>query len=455
MLLATRLALKPRLSYRRNGQEIRQFSIDASAAKPKIYRFKERLQKGNHKVEFGYLNNFNSFNHPNPKLRGDRNLFIDYVDYVGPLGQPRPPLPAPHRSLIPEPAEPGNERQTAATYLTRFAAKAYRRPITQDEAERLETLASNVLLAGAAFEEAMQIGVQAILCSPHFLYRWELNPIEEEEGQPRALTEYELASRLSYFLWSSLPDDRLLALAANKTLLQPAVLEAEIHRMLNDPKSAALVESFAGQWLQIRNLKDAEPDDEQFPAFSEALRQSMKRETELFFSEIIREDRSLLDLLVGDFTYLNAPLAKLYGQPEPRNPGFQRVTLSPTSGRLGVLTQASILTITSNPNRTSPVNRGKWILEQILGSPPPPPPPNVREIEEEHGNGVVMTLQQKMEQHRNNPDCSTCHDKWIRLASPLKTSMPSGPGEQRRGAPIDASGVHRETFSGARGRSTF
>ena len=224
----------------------------------------------------------------------------------------------------------------------------------------------------------MQLATQAVLVSPHFLFRWELDTRPARDETIRRLNDWELASRLSYFLWSSMPDAELFRLAKLGELTKPEVLEAQVRRMVADPRSSALVENFAGQWLQIRNLAGVTPDPVKFPSFDESLRTAMKRETELFFGAVMKEDRSIFELIDSDFTYLNDRLASHYGIDGVSGSAFQRVSLDKGSGRGGILTHASILTITSNPTRTSPVNRGKWILEEILGTPPPPPPSHPR-----------------------------------------------------------------------------
>tara|TARA_B100000482_G_scaffold80090_1_gene57113 strand:- start:1139 stop:2299 length:1161 start_codon:yes stop_codon:yes gene_type:complete len=274
--------------------------------------------------------------------------------------------------------------------------------------------------SGDSFEKGMQLATQAILLSPHFLFRWELDTRPSNKESIRKLNDWELASRLSYFLWSSMPDKELRLLAKKGELSTPAVLDAQIRRMIADPKSDALIENFAGQWLQIRNLNTVTPDPEKFPEFNDSLREAMKRETELFFAALIREDRSVLEFIDSDFTYLNERLAKHYRIDGVKGDKFQRVSLPKASGRGGILTQASILTITSNPTRTSPVLRGKWILEQILGTPPPPPPPDVEELEETEEAAATSSLRERLEIHRAKSECATCHAKMDPLGFALE-----------------------------------
>ncbi|MFM7817530.1 MAG: DUF1592 domain-containing protein, partial [Verrucomicrobiota bacterium] len=251
---------------------------------------------------------------------------------------------------------------------------------------------------------AVRQAMTATLVSPHFLFRGELQPDPDNPKSVHPVDEFALASRLSYFLWSSMPDEELFALASRKRLRRN--LDAQVRRMLKDPKAHALTDNFAGQWLQLRSLAILQPDRGKFPGFSEALRRDLRQETERFFDAIVREDRPVMDFLLGDYTFVNARLAKHYGIAGVEGDEFVRVSLAGTP-RQGVLTHGSILTLTSNPNRTSPVKRGKWVLENLLSSPPPPPPPNVPELEA--GEKITGSLRQRMEKHRDNAMCASCH----------------------------------------------
>ena len=366
-------------------------------------------------------------------------LYVRRVSLTGPLDS----RPATHRKLLAcDPKEPQAEQSRAV--LERFASRAYRRPVTKDELDRLLKLADGRIRAGDKWETAMQFAMTAVLVSPKFLFRVELDdrPIGAE---PHPIDEYQLASRLSYFLWSSMPDQELFALAAKKQLT--ANLDAQVKRMLRDPKAVALTDNFVMQWLQLQPLKNASPDPKKFPQFNEQLRSAMLTETKLFFEEIVREDRRVLDILDADFTYVNGPLARLYGIPHtPKGgrrrdtEGFLRVELKGTN-RGGVLTQASVLTVTSNPGRTSPVKRGRYVLEQLLGTPPPPPPPNVPELEKDGKAVNAGTLRQQMEAHRANPACAGCHAKMDGLGFGLENFDAIGGFRTKDGAAaIDASG---------------
>jgi hypothetical protein len=275
----------------------------------------------------------------------------------------------------------------------------------------------------------MQLAVEAILVSPRFLFRI------EAAGH---LDDFEFASRLSYFLWSSMPDDELFQLAQQHRLRDPEVLRAQIHRMLFDPKSRALVENFGGQWLQTRNLDSLQPDPAKFPEFTNDLRRDMQQETKLFFQSIIRDDCPIAEFLSANYTFLNQRLAAFYGIPDIQGAQFRRVDLPPDSHRGGILTQASVLTVSSYPARTSPVIRGKWILENLLNSAPPPPPPNVPTLDET-ALGVSVTMRQRLEQHRANPACKGCHDRMDPLGFSLENYDAIGRWRTHDGdLPIDA-----------------
>ncbi len=422
------------------GEVVAEVDVTAEVDLPVIYRLPVQLEKGVAKISVAYTNNYSDNQARDPALRGDRNLFIDYLEVEGPSDQPRPPLPATHVAVIPRQPQPGDEADLAGQIFTRFASKAYRREATPAEVDRLSALAMAVFEDGASFEQSIKVGLTAVLVSPHFLFRWELDPQREGETA-RPLGGYELASRLSYFLWSSMPDEELTELAATGQLTEPEVLRAQTKRMLADPKAKELVTNFTGQWLQTRNLASVEPNPEVFPEFDEALRGAMESETDLFVQSIVDEDQSVLRLLDADYTYLNQRLAEHYGIDGVEGDDFRRVALDPASRRGGVLTQASVLTITSEPTRTSPVIRGKWVLEQILGTPPPPPPPDVEPLDETKEALESASLRERLEQHRDNPDCSGCHAKMDPIGFALENFDAIGRWRDTDGDfPIDPSG---------------
>lgn len=297
-----------------------------------------------------------------------------------------------------------------------FATRAIRRPVTESEAERLFELMRAAWDADASKQEIMQTVITAVLASPHFIYR-----VEDDEGAQfvdgvRQLNDFELASRLSYFLWSSMPDRELFELAKNGQLHSPEQLAGQARRMLLDPKAEALVNNFAGQWLQLRDLERLSPDPDLFPMLDPELRTAMRRETELLFSNIIAENRSILELLDADYSYVNERLAQHYGIDSVTGESFRKIDLN--GRRRGVLMHASILMLTSNPTRTSPVKRGKWVMDNLLAEPPPPAPPNVPELGE--AGETLGTLRQRMEQHRADPNCAICHTKMDALGFGLE-----------------------------------
>jgi hypothetical protein len=299
--------------------------------------------------------------------------------------------------------------------------------------------------SGGNFDRGVESALQFILASPEFLFRVEPDPPSRTEVYQ--LGDLALASRLSFFLWSSLPDEPLIALAAQGKLKQPAVLEQQVRRMLADSRSKTLIDNFAEQWLHLRNLKNSNPDLAAFPDFDDNLRQAMKEETELFFDSIMREDRSVMDLLNADYTFVNERLARHYGIPNIYGSRFRRVQV-PSDARRGLLGQASILTVTSYPNRTSPVERGKWMLTNLLGVPPQPPPANIPPLPESGADGKVVSLRERLETHRANPVCAGCH----RMMDPIGFAMENfdGIGRWRAkedGKSIDASGT---LFTGAK-----
>jgi hypothetical protein len=343
---------------------------------------------------------------------------------------------------------PGCDRQIIAN----LARRAYRRPVTQRETGELMAQMARVKQRGDPVEEQLVVGIEAILISPNFLFRIEKDqgpaapavPAKATTGAvvPDAhyLSDYELASRLSYFLWSSMPDEDLLRAAERGTLRRPEVIEAQVRRMLRDPKISRFVENFGGQWLQFRGLESHQPDFYLFPAFDNYLRISMVRETQMFFENLVREDRSILDFLDADYTFVNEYLGQYYGLRDVKGPEFRRVSLASTPRR-GILGQASMETISSYGNRTSVVLRGKWVLENLLNAPPPPPPAAVPDLEDAKV-GPDATIRQRMEAHRENAVCASCHSKMDPIGFGLESFDAVGGWRDKEGrTPIDASGV--------------
>ena len=359
---------------------------------------------------------------------------VDYFEVLGPYN-PAPPPPPDGRKRIFVCAQ--HTDSCVRTDLENLARLAWRRPVSSAEVQKLATYVKMAQKDGASFDKAMEVGVEAVLVSPYFLYRMERDPAA---GGDHRIGDYELASRLSYFLWSSMPDAELFRLAKEAKLHDPAVLRQQVTRMLKDPKSAALADNFGGQWLQTRNLDSLKPDPDKFPTYNAELRDAMKQETHLFFSYIVHEDRSILDFLTAKYSFVNEPLAKLYGIPNVTGDEFRKVDLTGTP-RVGVLTQASVLTVSSYPTRTSPVIRGKWILENILNAPPPPPPANVPSLKEAEA-GSAMTVRESLEKHRADPICAGCHARMDPLGFGLENFNGIGKYRTMDGKfPIDSSGT--------------
>jgi hypothetical protein len=300
------------------------------------------------------------------------------------------------------------ERQSGtAKILTRLAREAYRRPVNETDLKPLLAFYQEGRKDGD-FNSGITTALQAILASPRFVYRFERTPADVQPGDNYRIGDLELASRLSFFLWSTGPDDELIGLASHKKLRNPKVLRAQVERMLKDPRSQALSTTFAGEWLHLQNLRGAQPDAYLYPNFEKNLGLSMRRETELLFGSIVREDRSVVTLLDADYTFVDEKLARHYGIPNVTGDEFQRIHIT-DENRRGLLGQASILTLTSASNRTSPVGRGKYVMEVLLGTPPPPPPPNVPALKENAEGAKAVSVRQRMEEHRKNPACAGCH----------------------------------------------
>ena len=345
------------------------------------------------------------------------------------------------RIFVCRPAKAADDAACAKTILSTVARRAYRRSVTAADVQELLTFYKQGRADGGGFEAGIEMGIRALLVSPQFLFRVERDPASVAPGTVYRISDVDLASRLSFFLWSSIPDDALLDVAIRGQLKDPVVLRAQVRRMLADPRSKAL-DRFADQWLYLSNLTAASPDDKLFPGFDDNVRQAMREETELFFDSVKNDDRSVLDLLTANYTFLNERLAKHYGIPGVYGSEFRRVTLPADSPRGGLLGQGSILTVTSYNDRTSPVRRGKWVLSNILGMPPPPPPPNVPPLKDNGIGGKMLSMRDRMAQHRANPVCASCH----MLMDPigLSTENFDAVGQWRDrtedGAAVDASG---------------
>lgn len=425
-----------KLDLRVDGQRVKLYDalIDTEEANQGTRNFQLRLpfQAGAHDIGAAFLTE-------NAKLEGGggrgannnpstNGLFVDYVAIGGPY-DPKGPGDTESRQRIF--TCKSQDDACARKILTSLSRQAYRRPVTARDIDPLMKLFATGRADGSTFDAGIEMGLTAILVSPDFLFR-----VEHSNGR---VSDLELASRLSFFLWSSIPDEQLLQIAERDKLHDPAMLRTQTLRMLSDPKSQALLDNFAGQWLHLRNIAEWRPDAEKYPQFDDALRHAFERESTLFFGNIVREDRSVLELIDADYTFVNERLARYYGIPGVHGSYFRRVPLTGKE-RGGVLTQGGVLMVTSYPTRTSPVLRGKWILENILGAPPPPPPPNVPQLEE-NAVGSAKSLREQLEKHRANAACASCHSRLDPLGFALENF--DGVGRYRAeegGSPIDASG---------------
>jgi len=346
--------------------------------------------------------------------------------------------PSRRRLFVCVPPKAADEQACARRIVSTLARRAYRRPVTDADVSGLMAFYEAGRREGS-FDRGIELAARAVLVSPKFIFRVERDPAGVAAGAPYRISDLELASRLSFFLWSSIPDDELLDVASQGRLRSPGVLEKQVRRMLADPRSQALVSNFAGQWLHVRNLRNTTPDKNDFPDFDDNLRQAFERELDLFVGSIIAEDRSVLDLMTADYTFVNERLAKHYRIPNVYGPHFRKVTLT-EDARRGLLGKGGILLVTSHADRTSPVVRGKWILDNLIGTPPPAPPADVPPFPEETP-GAPKTVRARMEQHRANPACASCHKVMDPLGLALENFDALGAWRtQEAGSPIDASG---------------
>jgi hypothetical protein len=384
-----------------------------------------------------------------------RQMSVSRFDLTGPLNAVgREPTPSRARVFVCEPHASQEEQPCARRILSSLARRAYRRPVGESDIEPLLAAYSAGRKKGD-FDLGIQYAIRGLLVEPGFLLRVELEPTSAARGGVQPVSEVELASRLSFFLWSSVPDDELLNLAVRGTLSQPKVLEPQVRRLLADRRSTrSLVDNFAAQWLQLRSLHDEFRDPEIFPEFDENLRNGFEQETRLFVEHTLRQDTSVLELLRANYTFLNERLARHYGVPNVYGERLRRVELPGDSPRGGLLGQGSILTLTSYANRTSPVIRGKWLMQTMLGMGPPTPPANVPALAEKGGGSVPVSVRARLEQHRKNPPCATCHAQMDPLGFALENF--DGIGTWRiadEGTPIDASAMMPSgtTFEGPAG----
>ncbi len=394
------------------------------------------LPEGDHVFRAGFINDeFVKTLSPQDAVSDKRNKFPSTIIFEGPF--PAKVEKASRKRILV--CDPESGAACVEKIVGTLARRAYRRPVTRAEVASLTRFVNLAKAEGQTAEQGVQLAIQAMLVSPHFLFRIERNPAPVDPLRVNRVSDVELASRLSYFLWSSMPDDTLLALAESGKLRSPGVLQAQVTRMLADERASALATSFAGQWLETRNLDSVNPDPKRFPEWGPELRDAMRTETRMFFEAMLRENRPVSEFLDARFTFLNERLAKHYGIPGVDGPDFRRVELT-TDQRGGVLSHASVLTVSSYPTRTSPVIRGKWVLENILGAPPPPPPDNVPAIDDAEV-GASGSTRQKLEQHRADPACASCHTRMDALGFGLENYDAIGKWRTTEGKfPVDATG---------------
>ena len=405
----------------RSSEEVRLFLTEGE------HRFQAEFVNDDAVKEIAAADRFNN----------NKNVYPESIEIAGPFAASAGP--APRKAFLI--CDPASGIACAERILAALTPRAYRRPVTRAEVGELLKVYEKASGAGATPAQSLQFAIAAMLVSPQFLFHIEHDP---KPGAIERISDVELASRLSYFLWSSMPDEELLRLGEANRLHEPAVLDAQIARMIADPKSISFAENFAGQWLEMRSLDAIKPDAKKFPEWNAALRDAMRTETSMFFQAVLRDNRPITDFIDGKYTFLNEMLAKHYGIEGIKGLDFRRVELTPEVGkgqRSGVLTQASVLTVSSYPVRTSVVLRGKYVLENILGAPPPPPPPDVPRLNED-SVGVAASLRQQMEQHRTDAVCASCHSRMDVLGFGLENYDAIGRWRTVDGKfPVDASGA--------------
>jgi mono/diheme cytochrome c family protein len=438
----------PRMELQVAGQTVHAWQVAAPAGSATDHAHEMELAAGPLHVAAAFTNDFYDAGHPDPSRR-DRNLIVHSIRLEGPLDGPRLPLPASHRRIFGE-RKPGTDDSAhARSILDRFARHAFRRPPQAGEVERYLTLATRAQQQdGRDFTEGVRLALEAMLVSPAFLFREEPPSHTAGDAAKIQVTEHALAARLSYFLWSTMPDDVLLELADRGELRHN--LDREVDRMLDSPRAEAFFRHFAGQWLQLRDLDAVQTSRAVFRNFDPKLLGSMRRETEMLFAHIIRENLPLAALLDADFTFADEKLARHYGIPDVRGGEFRKVSLGDTPRR-GLLGHGSFLVVTSHPTRTSPVLRGKFVLENLLDSSPPPPPPNVPQLEAAGGSRQDLSVRQQIELHRADPRCSACHALMDPIGFGLENFDATGRWRDREGSlPIDNTGqlATGESFRG-------
>ena len=412
-----------------------EVKVLATKAKPQVMEVPMRLLGGRHKVGVGFFNDF--YDEKAPADKRDRNLYVDWFELEGPVD---PPTPTPFQQELMRDDQQGSPDLRAKRVLAPFLRRAWRRPPDPTSLGRVAGLVSEAVTRGESFEGGLRIAIAAVLASPRFLFRLETDAKESPIGSLRDLDGFEMATRLSYFIWSTTPDEALLAAATQGELATVEGLLRQVERMMKDARASALATNFAAQWLELRSLSDAAPDPTRYGTFDEPLRRAMQRESELLFEAIMREGRDVAELLTADFTFVNEVLARHYGMPGVRGEEFRRVSVADLRRR-GLLGHASLHVMTSNPTRTSPVKRGKWLLSNLLDAPPPPPPPGVGALDESPAIAANAPLKERLASHRTNPSCASCHVQMDAMGFALENFDPVGRWRERdEHHPVDASG---------------
>jgi mono/diheme cytochrome c family protein len=425
----------PELVMTLDSQQKQKVEVEARSRRPSDHSFTFRVREpGKKRLEFSFTNDYFDEDFPLRTAR-DRNLYLGQIKIKGPSQQRIKTTESHQKIVIAAPSEDLSADQAASRVIYSFASRAFRRKANREDVAKIKSLFDSAIADGDSYEQALKFALQAVLVSPNFLYKVESPP--PADGQAHDLQTFELATSLSYYLWSSMPDDELFRVAAESRLSQPQEYRNQIRRLLANPRSSSLVENFAEQWLQLRVLNETEPDPDLFPTADQQLLEDMATETRMMFADLLRRDASVLEMLEADYTFLNERLARHYGIRGIRGDRFQRVDTRQL-GRGGILTHGSVLTLTSNPDRTSPVKRGKWIMENLLGEEPPPALPDAAPLKDQAELGG--TLRERMEQHRKDPNCASCHQKMDQLGFALENFDAVGRWRENDGKlPIDAS----------------
>ena len=444
----------PKLAILVDGKQVRVVGVETDEEgvyKQREFNVRRRLTPGVHQVGAAFLKDseYATLERKGPGHEPRNVLTVGTIELRGPFDPAEAPRPESYARLVTcRPETPDSWTPCARRILTPFTRNAWRRPVQPAEIDRLIGFVTLARKRGDTFENGLKTAVKAVLVSPHFLFRIERDATARADGI-RFLNDHELASRLSYFLWSSMPDETLFRLAEARKLSGLETLRAQVRRMILDPKADGLIENFAGQWLELRKLSSVSPDPMAFPDFDTELSQAMGKETTLFFKSVLHGNGPITDFIDGRYTFVNERLAGHYGLAGVQGPGFRRVELDGTQ-RSGVLTQASVLAVTSYPNRTSPVLRGLWVLENLLGTPPPPPPPNVPSLDEAKAAGD-LPLRQRLEKHRADAACAACHNRMDAIGFGLENYDAVGKWRtQDGGSPVDTTGElpGKRQFSG-------